>query len=170
MQEPKDHPRRFDHKTFNKLDGYDLKILEQIYFLSQCQAKKSPTGAKYCTPSEKYLGKQLGISRESVSHHVVKLNKLGVLDVTHRRKVQGRWQTNLYKIVSWIWWRIRQATKSLRTRPHRVKPASHITTPVRVNNNLENQKGGPSGDFVSIKDTIKALQPALFKRMYPTGS
>jgi len=164
------HPRRFDHKTFNKLDGYDLKILEQIYFLSRCQAKKSPTGARYCTPSEKYLGNQLGISRESVSHHVVKLNNLGVLDVTHRRKLHGRWQTNLYKIVSWIWWRIRQATKSLRTRPHRVKLASHIATPVRVNNNRMEEKGGPSGNFVSLRDAIKALQPALFKRLHEAGS
>jgi biotin operon repressor len=164
------HPRRFDHKTFQQLDGYDLKLLEEIHFLSQLQAKKSPTGAKYCNPSQVYLSKKLGISRESISHHVTKLHKLGVLDVTHRRKLHGRWQTNLYKIVSWVWWRIRQAMKALRTLPHRVKLGSHIATPMRENNKPEEPKGSPSGSISDLRSVLEQFAPALFRRLHPNGS
>jgi hypothetical protein len=170
MNQANDHPRRFDQKTFNQLDGYDLKLLDLIYFLSKCQAKKSPTGAKYCTPSEIYLGNKLRISRESVSHHVVKLNALGVLDVTHRPKRYGKWQTNMYKIVSWVWWRIRQATQQLRSLPHRVKPGSHITTPMRESIKPKAPEGGPSGGFVSFRAAIQEVAPTLFARLTPAGS
>jgi hypothetical protein len=164
------HPRRFEWEIYNQLDGYDFRILEYLMYLCKLQAKKSPTGARYAYPSESHLANKLDTTRETISRHVSKLSRLGVIAVTHRRKVRGHWQTNLYRIVSHVWWKVQQAISQLRGKTHRVTPTSHLTTPMRGNKNLEDQKGGPSGNFTSLRDTIKALQPALFERMYPTGS
>ncbi len=85
--------------------------------------------------------------RETISDAVRKLEKLGILDVTRRRKIHGVWQTNLYKIKSWIWWRLGKALRSLRTTPHRVTQVSHISNPMRENKDQEGNKDGPIGLF-----------------------
>lgn len=128
---------KYPEDISRQLDGYDLRLLEEIDFLSRCQAKKSIIGAKYCTPSEKYLSKKSNLSRENVSRHITKLKKLGILSVTHRRPKNGRWTTNLYKIVSYVFWRVGGFLKRLRSRPHRVTPATHIAIPVRENKAFE---------------------------------
>jgi hypothetical protein len=186
------HPRRFEWEIYNQLDGYDFRILEYLMYLCKIQAKKSPTGARYAYPSEAHLASKLDTTRETISRHVSKLSRLGVIAVTHRRKVRGHWQTNLYRIVSHSWWKVQQVIallrgkhgrkgqESLTSTPqlqhqrrenhHRVTQSSHLAIPVRENNNRMEEKGGPSGNFVSLRDAIKALQPALFRRMYEAGS
>lgn len=130
------HPRKFDlQDTLNQLDGHDLRILEEIDYLSRLQGKKSPTGARYCCPGQKYLGEKIGLARENVSRHITKLMKMGILDVTHRRPIRDMFQTNLYKIRSWIFWRLGKILRSLRSLPKRVTQPSHIAIPVRENIN-----------------------------------
>jgi len=140
------HPRQFDLKTYRQLDGPDIRLLEELNHLSRIQGKKSPTGAKYCCPSEMYLSKKVGIARENISRHVTKLTKLGILAVTHRRKLHGNWQTNMYRIVSWVWWRLRQATEKLRSLPSRVTQPSHISIPVRENESRSPKEGAPTAN------------------------
>jgi DNA-binding transcriptional ArsR family regulator len=147
------HPQRFDHKTYQQLDGYDAKILEEINYLSGLQRKKSPTGARYCTPSEEYLSQKLGIRREAVSRHISKLSNLGILRVTHRHKRNGQWQTNLYTIISWVWWRLGQALKSLRVSRQPCAPIRTHNSPMREKENQERSKGAPT----AIKSTLMAL-------------
>lgn len=126
------HPRRFDlQDTLNKLDGYDLRLLEEINYLSKQQGKKSKTGARYCCPGEAYLGNKIGLARENVSRHITKLSHLGILEVTHRSPIRDKFRTNLYKIRSWIWWRLGKILRSLRSLPNRVTPTSHKLIPMR---------------------------------------
>lgn len=120
-----DHPRRFDQETYNQISGLDARLLEQIDFDCRQQAKRSRTGARYSTHSEAYYAKVLGVRRETISHHVCHLANLGILEITRRRKVRGVWQTNMYKIKSWIWWRLGRLLRGLRKRPDRVTQGSH---------------------------------------------
>ena len=126
------HPVRFSAEdTLRQLDGYDIRILEEINFLSTCQAKKSPIGARYCCPGEAYLGAKIGLARENVSRHISKLGNLGILEVTHRAPIRGHWRTNLYKIRSWIFWRLGKILRKLRFTPPRVTLPSHKQFPKR---------------------------------------
>ena len=113
---------RVAEETLKQLDGYDLRLLEEIHFLCRCKAKSSKTGARYANPSEEYLSRKVGLSRSNVSRHMSKLSKLGILLVTHRRKVRERFQTNLYRILSWVWWRAGKIAAILRQGPNRQKP------------------------------------------------
>ena len=151
------HPRQFDEETYRQLDGYDIRLLEEIEFLSKLQAKKSITGAKYCCPSEIYLSKKVGIARENISRHISKLSRLGILAITHRRKLRGNWQTNMYRIVSWVWWRLRQATQTLRSLPSRVTQPSHKAISVRENEEPSRIEGSSS--------SIKGILTNLLARM-----
>lgn len=130
------HPRRFDRDTYNQLTGLDARLLEAIDYDCRLTAARSPTRAKYSVKPEAYFAKILSVSRETISHHVTKLSKLGVLEVTHRNRVRGVWQTNMYRIRSWVWWRLAKLLRSLRSTPHRVKQPSHLSTP----KGNENQK------------------------------
>jgi len=151
------HPRQFDIETYRQLDGPDIRLLEEIDFLSRRQAKRSVTGARYCCPSEIYLSKKIGIARENVSRHISKLSRLGVLAVQNRRKLRGNWQTNLYKIVNWGWWRLRQAAQALRSTPARVTGTSHKAISVRENESLPRSEGAPTA--------IKGLLTELLARV-----
>lgn len=152
-QQTPDNRFHFPAETWKQLDGVDLRLLEEIAYLSDLQRKKSPTGARYCCPSELYLSQKIGVRREAISRHVNKLAELGVLSVTHRRKKGGNWQTNLYKVVKWVYWKVRQAVSGLRGKLHRVRPTAHIAIPMRENKSAERQSGGPSG----IKGTLTEL-------------
>jgi len=112
----------FDHIRW-RLDHYDYRLLEEIQFISRLAAKKSPTGARYAVCSEAYLAKKVHLTRANVSRHISKLASLGILSVTHRRRARGRWQTNLYKIVNWMWWPIGKLMRSLRPKWHQIRNA-----------------------------------------------
>jgi len=137
------HPRRFDQETYNQLTALDGRLLEAIHYDCRIMRAHSPQRASYSVKPQAYFAKILGVTRETVSDHYRKLEKLGILAITHRRKIHGLWQTNLTRIVSWIWWRLGKVLRKLRGTPHRVTQLSHIATPKRVNDNREPLKGGP---------------------------
>lgn len=97
--------QRFPHDVVRKLNGTDIKLLEIINYRSNLRAKASPSRAKYCIDAQAYFAKCLGVRRETISRAVTRLANLGILDVTHRRKIRGQWQTCLYRIRNWQWWR-----------------------------------------------------------------
>lgn len=151
------HPRPFDQATYNKLDATDLRLLEHLNFLSRLQAKKSPTGARYCCPSERYLAANLSVSRETVSHHVSKLRRLGILDVTRRRQIRGIWRTNMYKIISWVWWRLRQATLRALNHPYHVKQSPHISIPREIINPKPQIEGAAPPLIPTLSEMVAAI-------------
>lgn len=141
------HSRKFDQGTYNKITGLDARLLEQINFDCKARAKLSKTGARYSTKSEEYYAKILGVCRETISHHVQKLAKLGILDITRRRKVRGNWQTNLYRIVSWSWWRVGALLRSLKKQPNHVTQPPHKADPRREIKTPKEEKGGAGAQF-----------------------
>ena len=152
-QEKPSHPRRFDRQTYNKLDGLSVRFLELMHYDMMQQAKKSPIGAHYSIKPEAWFAKCLGVCRETISHVVTKLDGLGILDVTHRDKVRGIYQTNMYKIRSWVWWKLAKLLRSLRKTSHRVKEASHLSNPEGVKKPEPRENGAPS----AIKETLSGL-------------
>ena len=74
----------------------DFLLIEAIHYFQQ------RFGTAF--PGRELLAKQCGCSIWTVSRHVSKLRKLGVLEVTHRklRKKDGTWktQTNVYRVLS----------------------------------------------------------------------
>lgn len=145
--------RRFDLKTWQQLDGYDFHILDHMIYLSKLQAKRSPTGAAYCYPSQQYLANKLGCRREAVNRHIQKLAKLGVLEITHRRSIKGIRQTNVYKVCKWIIWRLKAVFQPLRSRSKPCAPRRTHSTPNGVNNNIQTLEGAPT----AIKSTLMSL-------------
>lgn len=136
------HPRKFDRETYNQITGLDARLLEAIAYDSRCQSKHSPTGARYSVKPQAYFARLLGVCRETISDAVRKLARIGILDITRRRKKHGVWQSNMYRIRSWMWWRLGKALRALRTNSHRVTQTSHITNPMREITNQEDLKGG----------------------------
>lgn len=122
---PAGHPRKFDQETYNQLTGLDARLLEQINYDCKARAKASKTGARYSTKAEAYYAKILGCCRETISDHICKLKRLGILDVTRRRKVRGMWQTNMYRVRNWTWWRLGALLQSLHKTPSRETKVSH---------------------------------------------
>ena len=118
--------RRFDEHTLRQLDGKDLMILEHLMFLCKVHKQNSESGASYAIPSQMWLAKKIGIRRETVSRHITKLARLGILEVTHRRQVKGKYKTNMYRIREWKWWRTGKAIYKLRHPDGEAKSALKI--------------------------------------------
>lgn len=151
------HPIRVDQETLSKLDMLDYRLLSYLDFLSSCQAKKSPTGARYCNPGEKHLAEKLGVTRETISHHITKLTKLGVLSTTHRRKLRGVWQTNLYYVRRMASWAAGKLLAFLREAGNHVKRPAHLVNPMREISVPEGSEGAAS--------PVKGLLTGLLARV-----
>lgn len=102
-----------------ELDAHDLRLLEELHFL---------TGDRqYCFPSRAYLAAKLGISIWCVSRHSAKLRRLGLLRIQARRyrRADGTWETrsNLYQVLGFIGRKIRALLTALTgVRPHKCRP------------------------------------------------
>lgn len=107
------------HKT-------DITLLDLIYDLCRLTGRKVPSGALYTCASEKWLAGKLGRSREWVSKSVCKLTRLGLLDRVRRRKVDGFFQTNIYRVGSQIKKGFQDYKSLLFQYLSRVKSRSHI--------------------------------------------
>lgn len=147
------HPRRFDRATYNQISGLDARLLELIDYDCRIRAKISRTGARYSIKPEAYFARILSVTRETISHRVCHLEDLGILDVTRRSPVRGIWQTNMYKIVSFVWWRLRKVLRGLRKRPYRVNQPSHLSIPKREKKPEKTEGGEPT----AIKSTLMSL-------------
>lgn len=90
--------RRFPRAIWNQLTGLDARLLDVLAYLSRLQAKRSPTGARYCVPGRTWLAAHLDCSTTSISRHTSKLRDLGLLSKRQRRPVAGTWQTCLYSL------------------------------------------------------------------------
>lgn len=109
-----------DRTTWRKLRGQDIRLLDEIGFLSRLQARRSARRAHYCTPGRAWLAGRLGCSTRTVSRVSAKLAALGVLSKLQRRPVDGRYQTNLYAVVAPAGWAAAALAASLRRLTYRL--------------------------------------------------
>jgi len=80
------------------LTGNSWLVLEAITRLQWFQARTLASHAAYAVPSEAWVAGELCLARETVSDAVQVLKAHGLLLVTRRRPVGGRWSTNLYRM------------------------------------------------------------------------
>ncbi len=112
--------------TLSSLCATDIQVLDLIGSMCKAQGKKGASGAWYCFPSETWLAGKVGRSREWISHSVNRLQKLGLVNITRRRKVRGHWQTNLYRLSLYLLGLLKNTKAWFQTFLHHVKSTSHI--------------------------------------------
>lgn len=116
-----------------QLTATEFNIIYLILDLSRITSVRSPSGAVYCYPSQKYIGRKIGRSREWISKCLQRLEDLGLVIITHRRKERGHWKTNLYRLgwqLTKILYGCKAAVKALLDR---VKSSSHIDSLHTIN-------------------------------------
>jgi len=69
---------RFPQDIYQKLDGYDFRILDELAFL--CKQQRQRTRAAYCCPGREYLAGKIGCDVGTISRHTSKLVRLGIVD------------------------------------------------------------------------------------------
>lgn len=88
---------RLPNETIRQMTRAQIVLLDLLLDLMCCTSRHAPSGAFYAFPSQKFLASRLGMSRPWVSRSVGQLAAHGLIHITHRRKVQGCWKTNLYR-------------------------------------------------------------------------
>lgn len=141
-----------------RFTGLELAVVELLYKLADSTARRVKSGARYCFPGQQWIADRLGVSRRSINHVIRLLRLRGILQVIHRRKKEGHWQTNVYKVVDcrswWKFWTI----KALNPWSHREKETSHIEHSEKKI--IDNSEGPPVAGSVSgvLADIIRDLE------------
>lgn len=147
-----------------QLNGTDCKILEIIEHMCRIQSKKSPSKAWYCYPSEEWIANKLGRTRETISRSIQKLSKLDLIYVTHRRKFQGRWQTNLYRLGVELLKILHRYKEAVKIFIHRVTSTSHIVKLNTVNKSNNDIKEPLASKKPPPKEAITEYLASLGKK------
>ena len=125
-------------------------------------ARKSPRGAMYAFPSQKWLAVTLGYSREWICKSMKRLDALGVFLKTYRRKIKGRWRSCLYRF-GWLFWKLAGKTReAVRALLNRVKCAAHIFKPTDIKekqNPISNPDPNPKN--LKIEENLTHLRELL---------
>lgn len=141
---------------------YLLHIIDRLCYATH---KRSPSRAWYCFPSEKWLGRRMRRNSEHVSRCIQRLHKLELIDLTHRRWRNGRFQTNLYKLGKvLLYWM--NAAKSATNRL-----SYHLTEMSNIVSNTMLVKNG-KGLKPLINDRVRGptwleIAERLDKKMFP---
>jgi hypothetical protein len=143
--------RQFPSDIARQLLGIDYRLLDELSYLAKQQRQR--TGASYAMPGRAYLSSKLGVSIRTISRSVARLKRLGILEAFQRRPVRGQWKTNLYKIRSWLGWRLGQLSSGLRKITHRGPRRAHIAS--------EEQKIKTSGAPLRLPQRILEKIPLL---------
>jgi len=89
---------RLPEQVKKELTPINIIVFNMLHDMMRNQNKKSQGHNAYCFPGEKWIGKRVNRCPVTISKTISKLKTLGLLWVTYRRKVRGRWQTNLYRL------------------------------------------------------------------------
>jgi DNA-binding transcriptional MocR family regulator len=114
------------YRNIPKCQAFSFNLIKKMII---AQARKSPRGAMYAFPSQKWIASQLGYSREWVNKCIKRLTEMGWLEKINRKRVKGQFRSCLYKLGK-VFWAILMAKFPKRKEcPHRVKSTSHILNP-----------------------------------------
>lgn len=110
----------------SKMSPVMFVMTDLLVSLMQSTHRKSQSGAYYAFPSERWIGERLGYCRTHVSECITQMTKLGLIDTLHRRKVNGYWQTNLYRIGYVLAQALKCVSACISSVAHRVGKSLHI--------------------------------------------
>ena len=154
------YPAMLLNPVTKRLSGTQSGILQRICFLSLLHGVQSKRGSIYCTPSEKYLAKAADIHRVTVSRNVCSNSLKMLLEKQRRRPVNGKWQTNIYKLSKLFWAIFGRIINRFRKSFNRVTPMLHVVTK-RDNIYLKNgpKRNGPiRNNGPTAIDVIKLME------------
>ena len=134
----------------NEMSPSHFLILDLLVSLMKSTSKRSPSRAYYAYPSENWMSNRLNYTRSYISECVTKMASLGLIDITHRRKVSGHWQTNLYRIGIALARALNMVSHWIPSFLHHVGKNRHIVN-----------KPSISKDIVKEKGTFKSKSPPL---------
>ena len=123
--------RRYARDMWNQLNSKDIRLLDELAFLSRCTARNSPTKAHYCVPGRTYLAQRLHCSTTTISRRTSHLQSLGLIAKRQRRQVLKQWQTCIYRLVTPIAWKIAAAIRSITQTARRVSKTAHIASSLK---------------------------------------
>lgn|SRR4030042_54175 len=109
-------------------EASDYLILRKIVFIALLHGHNSPNRTIYATPGEAWIAEHTGYHRNTISRRVSYLQKKGYLAITYRRKLDGQWQTNLYRFGNVLWAMIKSITQRFRSFFNRAPSMVHIVT------------------------------------------
>lgn len=165
---PQDNPNEQTHHQprLRNLTATQLRLLDELTYLARLQARRSPSGAKYCTPGRHYLARKCGRSIWTISRNLHDPRLRGIIITTQRRPTHGRWHTNLYRVTSWRAWAWSSALHhAISTTPHRptAPPATgsgrdHARAPAPPPRAPNRTQSSPVGESITAP---RAVPPAL---------
>ena len=134
----------------SRMNRCEINIYYLLTDMITRMARKSPRGAMYAFPSQGWIAKELGYSREWVCRCLGRLDALGVFLKTYRKKVKGRWRSCLYRF-GWNFWKLAGRTKeAVHALLDRVKYTAHISKPIDVKTK-QNPKFKEASPEVNLK-------------------
>lgn len=85
-------------EDLKRLNRSDILVADAIFRVNAVRRKETENYNISVHPSRKYLSRVTGVCESWVSHCVVKLEKMGIIEVTRSKKVNGHWRLNWYRI------------------------------------------------------------------------
>lgn len=143
--------------TINKLTGRAMQLLSEMQFLESLTNPKTGRKRGYCFPSQSWFAKRLGVCRETANRVIANLYRLGIIDKTRRRKLNGHWQTCLYKIRAFPTWGKVRCIRLLASIGSRVTKASHIAPPPKGDSKKDFARPDPEPIKVSLRDLVSSF-------------
>ena len=132
---------RIPMDTRREMSPSHFLILDLVVSLMKSTSKRSPSRAFYAFPSQNWIAQRLGYTRSYISESITSMAKLDLLDVTHRRKVSGRWQTNLYRIGIVLARALNMVSSWISSFINRVEKNRHIVNKPSISKNIVKEKG-----------------------------
>ena len=118
----------------SELTASQFKIIYLILDLCQIRHKNYPGQSIYVMPSERWIAQKIGISREWVSKSLQKLQEVGLIIITRRRKERGVWRTNLYRLGHVLWRCLKFTSYCFSSVFNHVNKSSHLVIEPSINN------------------------------------
>lgn len=127
---PRCQPSWFTHQdAIQTLTASDWRLLHELQFLVRCRKRDHPTSAAYVKPSQSYLARKVGVTREHVSRRTTVLHRLGLLTKIWRRPERGNYMTCIYLLPPLVKRLIARTINALSLGLSRVMYRSHKYTP-----------------------------------------
>lgn len=145
------------------LSRAEIVTCDLILDLCRCTANNTGTGAFYTCVSQQWLAERLKVTREWISKCVNKLARYGIITITRRRKVNQKWQTNLYRVGDALKKGWKTAKHLLLLAKSRVKLSAHKGTKKYISSTEIRSQA--KGIGVSKGDDLKSLLSNILEKL-----
>ena len=109
------------HSVLAPLTGTQLRLIDEIAYLSNLHATNAPRGGKWCQPSRRYLAEKCNRSIWTISRATCDPRFRRLVAHHQQRKLRGAWRSCKYYIVhraAWAWAHALHTAISTAHRPH----------------------------------------------------